>query len=345
MKKVFVSIYDCVPGMRIAEDVFNEYGAVVVAENMILDDRMITVIENLGIEKVRVYDTDGEIIVAGGAELFRAQYNENVDTVKNVIHDISAGRQIDIEEVNKATGTMLSRINENRDIVASINQMRDADEYLYTHSVNVALLSMLIGKWLKYGYYDVRSLVNAGFLHDIGKGKISADIINKPAPLNEEEYEEIKKHPAYGFKIAEKIPDLSDDIRKGILMHHEREDGSGYPFGLVGDKIHRYAKIIAVADVYDAMTSNRCYRDMICPFEVIGHMEVNCFKLLDQRVLNVFLKNIASYYLGDYVKLSTGDIGEIIYINPFNISKPIVRVDDIYIDLAREKQVRILELI
>lgn len=345
MKKVFVSIYDCVPGMRIAEDVFNEYGAVVVAENMILDDRMITVIENLGIEKVRVYDTDGEIIVAGGAELFRAQYNENVDTVKNVIHDISAGRQIDIEEVNKATGTMLSRINENRDIVASINQMRDADEYLYTHSVNVALLSMLIGKWLKYDYYDVRSLVNAGFLHDIGKAKISADIINKPAPLNGEEFEEIKKHPVYGFKIAEKIPDLSDDIRKGILMHHEREDGSGYPFGLVSDQIHHYAKIIAVADVYDAMTSNRCYRDMICPFEVIGHMEVNCFKLLDQRVLNVFLKNIASYYLGDYVKLSTGDIGEIIYINPFNISKPIVRVDDIYIDLAREKQVRILELI
>jgi len=345
MRKVFVHISDCVPGMRIAEDLFNEKGAVIIAKNMILDSRMIDSIKKLGLDRIRVYDDSDETIVVSGTELFKAQYNENIDTVKNVIHDISQGKKIDGEVIMNTTDSMLSRINENWDIVSCINQMRSVDEYLYTHSINVALLAMLIGKWMKYDYYNLKSLVNAAFLHDIGKSKIPSELINKPSSLTDEEYEIIKKHPMYGFTISERIPELNEDTQKGILMHHEREDGSGYPFGLKRDKIHRFAKIIAVADVFDAMTSNKCYRSMICPFEVIEYMEKDCFNTLDQQVLKIFLKNIASYYLGDYVKLSTGDVGEIVYINPFNVSKPIVKVDDIYIDIAREKDVKILELI
>jgi len=93
------------------------------------------------------------------------------------------------------------------------------------------------------------------------------------------------------------------------------------------------------------MTSNRSYRNMICPFEVIERMEKDNFGTLDQRVINVFLKNIASHYMGDFVKLSTGDIGEIVHINPYNVSKPIIKVNDVFIDLASEKQIKILELI
>jgi putative nucleotidyltransferase with HDIG domain len=223
--------------------------------------------------------------------------------------------------------------------------MREADEYTYTHSVNVSLLSMLIGKWLKLDYYSIKSLVSAGLLHDIGKGKISPDILNKPGALTDDEFEEIKKHPAYGYQIAEKIPEVSDDILKAILMHHEREDGSGYPLGLKSEQIHDFAKIVAVADVYDAMTSNRAYRTMICPFDVIESIEKDNFGTLDHRVVSVFLKNIASYYMGDFVKLSNGDIGEIVYINPFNISKPIIRAANSYIDLSNEKKLKILELI
>jgi putative nucleotidyltransferase with HDIG domain len=345
MKKVFVSVNDCKPGMQIAENIYNEYGAVVVAENTVLDNFIIDRIQNLGLIKIKVNDYNDDIIVVSGTELFRAQYNENLNVVKNILHDISTGKQINPEKLNNATDSIVTRINENRDIVSCINQMREADEYTYTHSVNVSLLCMLIGKWLKYDFYTIKSLVSAGLLHDIGKGKVSSEILNKPGPLTKEEFEEMKKHTVYGFKIAETLPGLNDEILKGILMHHEREDGSGYPFALKSDQIHDFGKIIAVADIYDAMTSNRVYHGMECPFDVIEEMEKNSFGTLDHRVVSVFLKNIAAYYMGDFVKLSTGDIGEIVYINPFNVSKPIVKVDEVFLDLAQEKEIRVTELI
>lgn len=345
MKKVFVSVLDCKPDMQIAEDIYNEYGAIVVAENTILDNHIINRIQNLGLVKVKIFEKNEDMIVVSGTELFRAQYEENVNTVKGILHDISTGKQIDSARVTQATNSIISRINENRDIVNCINEMRLTDEYLYNHSVNVSLLSMLIGKWLKYDYKKIKGLVTAGFLHDVGKSRISMDILNKPGPLSKEEYEEIKKHPAHSYKIAETMPDLTEDSLKGILMHHEREDGSGYPFKLKSEQIHEFAKIIAVADIYDAMTSNRVYRSMVCPFDVIESMEKDNFGTLDHQVVSVFLKNIASYYMGDFVKLSSGDIGEIVYINPYNVSKPIVKANNIFIDLSNEKKVKILELI
>lgn len=345
MRKVFVSVNDCRPGMKLAEDIFNEYGAVIITENTILDSYIIGKIISLGLKKIKVYDQTGDMIVVSGAELFRAQYNENVQIVKKVLHDIATGKEINSERVNEAADSIIIRINENRDIVNCINEMRENDEYLYTHCINVSLLAMLIGKWLKYDYTRIRSLVSAGILHDIGKSKISQDILNKPGPLTAEEFSEIKKHSVYGYKIAEAMPGLNDDILKGILMHHEREDGTGYPFGLKSEQIHDFGKIIAVADIYDAMTSNKAYRSKVCPFEVIEHMEKENFGILDHRVVSIFLKNIAAYYIGDFVKLSTGDIGEVIYINPNNISKPIIRIDDVFFDLANEKEMRILELL
>lgn len=345
MNKVLISVYECKPGMRIAEDIYNEYGAVIVVEDTVLNDYIIERIQNLDLVKVRVYEGSNEIVAVNKKELFKAQYDENVNTIKSILNDISSGKRVDSGKINQVTNSALSRINENRDIVDCINEMRAADEYLYTHSINVSLLAMLIGKWLKYDYRNLKALVTSGFLHDIGKIRIASEILNKPTSLNREEYDEIKNHCVYGFKITETIPELSDDIRKGILMHHEREDGSGYPFGLKGDQIHDFSKIIAVADIYDAMTSNRAYKSKTCPFDVIESIEKDNFKTLDQRVVGVFLNNLASYYTGDYVMLNTGSVGEIVYINPFNISKPIIKANNAFIDLSTNKKVKIVELL
>jgi HD-GYP domain-containing protein (c-di-GMP phosphodiesterase class II) len=345
MKKVFVSMQNCKPGMRIAEDIYNEYGAVIVAENTILDEYIIDRIRKLDLVKIKIYEDAGDMITASSSELFNAQYNENMSVVKNILRDISLGKEVDIESVNKVTDSIIARINENRDIVDCINNLRTADKYLYAHSINVSLLVMLIGKWLKYDYKKIKSLVISGFLHDIGKSKISPEILNKPGPLSSEEFEKIKKHPVYGYEIARSIPGLDDDILKGILMHHEREDGSGYPSRLKSGQISNFAKIIAVADIYDAMTSDKAYRGNICPINVMETMEKDYFGVLDHKVVSVFLKNIASYYIGDLVKLSNGSIGEIVYINPYNISKPIVKSNNSYIDLSMEKDIRIIELV
>jgi|BioPla2DNA2_1021312.scaffolds.fasta_scaffold01019_17 HD-GYP domain-containing protein (c-di-GMP phosphodiesterase class II) len=345
MKKVFVSVFDCKPGMKVAEDIFNEYGAIIVAEGTVLDDYMIDRIIQLGFTRIRVYDTTGDIIEASDSELFRAQYNENLNSVKSILHDISKGKEIDRIRVDHATSSMLTRINENRDIVNTISEMRAAGEYLYAHSINVAMLSMLIGKWLKYDYHKLKSLVTAGFLHDIGKIRVPPEILNKPGPLDEDEFEEVKKHCMAGYKLAETFPGMNEDILKGILQHHERQDGSGYPFGLTGDRIHETARIIAVADIYDAMTSNRLYKERVCPFDVFETIEKDYFGKLDHRTANTFLKNIASYYIGELVRLSNGNIGEIVHINPYNIARPIVKSESTYIDLATEKSLKIVEML
>ncbi len=345
MRKVFVSTEECIPGMIMAETIFNDYGAAIVAEETILDRNIIDKIKRLGIIKIKVYDSSNDNIIVNGTELFRAQYNENVDTIKSLLRDIAAGKEVDVKKVNEVSDSIIARINENRDILSCINQMRNADEYTYSHSINVSLICMLIGKWLKFDYYKVKELVQTGLLHDIGKGKVPHEILNKPGTLTTAEYEEIKMHPLYGYRLAEQIPNLNENILNGILMHHEREDGSGYPLNLKGDQIGEYAKIVAVADIYDAMTSNRVYKEKGSPFEVFELMEKDAFGVFDQRVISAFLKNIGTYYIGDFVRISTGDIGEIIYINPNHISQPIIRANNKFIDLSLEKDVKILELI
>jgi len=345
MRKVYVNVDECIPGMQTAEIIYNDYGAVIVSEDAVLDDHIIKKIKNLGINRLRIHDITEEMITSSGTEIFRAQYYENVQSVKSILHDISIGKELDIERINEVSDSIIRRINENRDIISSINDLRLADDYTYAHSINVSLLCMLIGKWMKFDYSKIKALTYAGFLHDIGKAKIPIEIINKPGQLTKNEFELIKNHTIYGYKLAESIPDINEDILCGILMHHERIDGTGYPFGLKNNQINEYARIIAVADVYDAMTSNRVYRGKENPFEVFELMENNSFGTLDNTVVNTFLKNIASYFIGDSIKLSTGDIGEIIHINPRHLSKPIVKVDEIYVDLSVEPNIRIQELI
>ncbi|RCX13818.1 HD-GYP domain-containing protein (c-di-GMP phosphodiesterase class II) [Anaerobacterium chartisolvens] len=270
MKKVFVSLSECMPGMQMAESIYNEYGAVIVAENTILDDHIIKKLDNLGHHSFRVMEQPEDIIVSNDAESFNIQYNENVDEIKNILHEISIGNNINTKSINNMSDSIISRINENRDVVGCINQIRSVDEYTYTHGINVSLLCMLIGKWMKLPPDKLKAVVQAGLLHDIGKTKILPDILSKPSELTEEEYEEIKKHTVHGYRLLESNGSFSKDICMAVLMHHEREDGTGYPVGLKADKIHEFAKIIAVADIYDAMTSDRAYREKESPFMLQG---------------------------------------------------------------------------
>lgn len=345
MQRVFIGIDDCKPGMCMAETIYNEYGAVIVAENTVLDEHLIHKITNLGILRVRVFEKYDNIITADSTEMFKAQYRENIDIIKDVLRDISNGHKIDVERVNYVAESIIVRVNENRDIIQCINQMKNADEYTYTHGVNVSLLCMLIGKWVKIDLSSMKQLVHAGLLHDVGKSRVPLEILNKPADLTREEYEEIKKHAVHGYRIVEDIPDLSEDARKGILMHHERSDGSGYPLGLKHNQINQFAKIIAVADVFDAMTSDRVYREKESPFSVFDLIENNMFGILDTRVVRAFLGNIAAYYIGDRVSLSNGEKGEIVYINPSQVSRPLIKVSDHYIDLSANKDIKIREFV
>jgi len=344
MDKIFLSPDQCKPGMRIAESIFNEFGAVIIYENTTINRSIIQKIKELGIKKIKVY-TEDETFPVEHEEIVRFQYEEDKEAVKEILHDISIGRNINMDKVNQVSESIMEKAEEKLDIINCINQMKSMDDYTHTHSVNVSILCMLIAQWLKFDSRKIRLVVQAGLLHDVGKVMLPPEILQKRGELTREEYEEAKKHVIYGYKIAQDIPGISSDVLNGILMHHEREDGSGYPLGAKSDQIHEFAKIIAVADIYDAMTSERVYKKRKSPFEVFELFQNQSFDTLDPRIRMTFLKNIANYYVGEKVKLSSGDEGEIVYINPMNISRPIVKSGEKYIDLSMTKGIMVEELL
>ncbi len=343
VKKLFISPQDLLPGMKIGETILNDYGAIIISEGTILDDHLVNKLLKLGLLRLKIIVDDNIVVEKPG--MFVQSYNESISEYKDIISDIGNGEGLNTLKVNSLVNSVLQRVDEKRDIVSCLNQIKNADEYTYTHSVNVSLISMLIGKWMKFDSEKIKLLVQGGVLHDIGKTKVPQEILNKPGKLTKDEFDEMKKHTVYGYRILEKVPTVSKEVLSIVLMHHEKEDGTGYPTGMKGDKINILAKIVAVADIYDAMTSNRVYREKESPFEVFQLLEDNSIGTLNTMVVSTFLSNIAAYYIGDKVRLNTGEIAEIVHINPRCVSKPILKVGDKYIDMLVTKDIKIKDII
>ncbi len=221
--------------------------------------------------------------------------------------------------------------------------LRSNDDVIYAHCLNVAMVSRAIGKWLKFSREDLDILTLAGLLHDIGKMLVPMDILTKTGKLTDDEFTKIRQHPTDGYKILKKIPGLDPRILYAALQHHERFDGSGYPRHLPGDEIDDFAAIIAIADVYDAMTAIRAYRAPKCAFEVIEDFEKDGLQKYNPKYILTFLKHIATYYQNSKVILSDGEKVDIIYINSSSLSRPIVRyADGRIVDLSHERSLKIV---
>lgn len=334
---------DCEPGMILASDIINDYGAVILYQHSRLDEFSIDRLTKLGINFVKVYK-DYEL-KEKKQNIIDAQYNNSLQEFKQMVWDISCGRGIDMDALAEITSSMISNFDSINDLIVCLSKVRSVSEYTYTHSLNVSMLCSLLGTWLNLDEANIKELTYCGLLHDIGKSKVPAEILNKPDPLTDKEFEEIKKHPVIGYKILENNKDISSDIAFGVLMHHEREDGSGYPLNLKSNQIHFYAKVVAVADIYDAMTSDRVYKKRQTPFDVLELYESEYLTKCDGEVMLTFLKRIGSYYIGNKVKLNNGESGEIIYVDPNRISKPLVKADNKILDLSKNTELKIVEML
>ncbi len=215
-----------------------------------------------------------------------------------------------------------------------LHNLRSSDDSVYSHSLNVAMISRILGKWLKWSSSDMDSLVIAGLLHDIGKITIPPEILNKEGKLTDEEFEQIRWHPRAGYDL---IKDLKIDsrIKKAALQHHERCDGSGYPMKVDEIMLDDFAMVVAIADVYDAMTAARKYRAPLCPFQVIREFERDGYHKYKTEFLLTFLRRIATTYQNNRVILSDGQAAKIILLNQNSLSEPLVQLNDgSCIDLA-----------
>lgn len=240
---------------------------------------------------------------------------------------LSDGGTVNKEDLLSKTISLVSPKQTTLDVFDMLHNMRQVNDSTYAHSLNVAIISRIIGKWLHFSNEELDTLTLAGLLHDIGKTKIPDEVLNKDGKLTDEEFQMIRNHPKYGYDILKSQP-LNSHIKKAALMHHERCDGSGYPMGLTMEEIDDYALIIAIADVYDAMTAARSYRAPLCPFEVIAEFEKDGLQKYKPKYILTFLENIANAYQNNRVMLSDGTSARIVLLNHRRLSKPLVQLDD-----------------
>ena len=230
------------------------------------------------------------------------------------------------------------------DLINEVVKEQKVEDYLFNHSVNVAIIGNLIGKWLDLGKEDIKILTLGGLVHDIGKLKIDKKILDKPEKLTEEEFEEVKKHPSYSHKILTEMGYNEEKLLRAVTLHHEREDGTGYPLGIKSKNIPIHSKIIAIADIFDAMTSNRVYDKKMNIFKVMEKFQKETFGKLDYKMVTLFIKKFLEFYIGSEVTLNTGDKAKILNFNSFEITKPILMTGEgKIIDTSRVRTVEIVD--
>lgn len=344
-KKINIVIEAAENGMVVAEDIYNRMGAVVVGINAILDKNIIERLKRLGISEIKVFEKNGDPEAADTDKIFLDKYMKNVVLIRDIMLDVQEGKPIDERKVDLVTDSILEKDIQYKDIIREIYDGASASKYEYTHCVNVSMLSMLIGKCMGVDGKRLELLVKTALMHDIGKCKISESILGKRSVLTPEELVEVRKHPWYGSELLRSINWFVGEAYEGVVKHHEREDGSGYPRGLKGESIGEFAKIIAVADVFDAMTSDKAYKNKSNPFDVFEYMEGEAKEKMNPRVVSAFIQNAAECYIGDMFFLDNGDQCEIIHINPKAVSKPIVRIQDMYVDLSKDQTYKIQKIV
>lgn len=258
---------------------------------------------------------------------------EAVRTVKSLMEDIRIGKQIEMEKVDHVVGGMVDSILRNKDALLSLSRIKKVDDYTFVHSVSVGALIISFAKHLGFDYQLMKDAGVGGLLHDIGKTMVPADILTKKDGLTDDEFAEIKKHVEYSRSILYGTDGIAESSILVAAHHHERLDGSGYPEGLGRGRISEIGQMAAIVDVYDAMTSKRCYQRKFQPTEVLKKLfEWDYF--YNREMVQQFIRFIGIYPVGSLVRLESGMLGVVLDHDGRNLLYPVVRI--IY-DTKKEK--------
>ncbi len=214
----------------------------------------------------------------------------------------------------------------------------------FAHGLNVALICKIMARWFNLNEKDTDTLVLSGFLYDVGKFLLPQDIIWKPDKLSKLEFDLIKTHAFHGYYLLKKSFGIDEHILNAVLQHHERADGSGYPQGLKSDETDPFAKMVAIADVYEAMTAPRTYREPMCPYKAIQIIEDESLQKYDTYYITTFLQHIVDELIGNRVRLSNSMEGEVIMNNRNDLSRPVVKCGDQIIDLSQNRSISIIAI-
>ena len=319
--------------MVIGRTIWNEAGLPLLQKEAVITEAIIQRLKTLNIMYVYIEDSISNNI-AVEETVSPVVRHKAVSYIRSSFEKVkeAKGKQASFlldqnsKKIISIVDELLNVISNNKELLMILSDAYIYDEYLYHHSFQVTMYSIAIAKELGYSYEDQRLIGIGALLHDVGKLVIPQDIINKPGELTEEEFEEIKLHTKYGFDILRNLHSVSLFVAHCAYQHHERLDGSGYPRGIKGKEIHPYAKIIGVADVFDAITSNRVYRAKKHPSEALAIIEASSGMGFDKTVVEAFKRVVTKYPNGTVLQLSDMRRGVVARQNPNNPTRPFVRI-------------------
>ncbi|MDC0335797.1 HD-GYP domain-containing protein [Pseudodesulfovibrio sp.] len=253
-------------------------------------------------------------------------YGEALGYAHQFIDDVKNGKPFDFNDATPLVGNFIDSVFRNDSAAAAICKLRTFDEYTYTHCINVSILAVILGKKLGLSRENLKLLGMAGMFHDVGKTVIPDGILNKPGKLSDDEMNVMRTHPIRGYQILKEQPNIPEEVLRGALEHHEKYDGSGYPRGLKGNKISNVARLLAVVDVYDALTSKRVYKDPMPPGKVLSLMYKWRVTDFHPNIVEQFIKSLGVYPVGSFVRLSTEEHGVVVDHSPEDPLNPSVRI-------------------
>lgn len=329
VKRRYISTRLLSPGMIIDQSLIDRTGRILIARKTPLEAFHIDALQKMNITGVYIREGEEEPEeinieitpeTAAVIEKNRIEDRAKVKLSESVKKRVSEGIQYLYSNTssdsftsaaNNIADDLMKAITENDALALDIGALKISDEYTFKHSVDVATISMIIAKKSKLSNTDISKIGVAGLLHDVGKSQVPNEILNKAGRLTEDEFEIMKKHSLFGYNILKEKPDISADILMGVLQHHEKLNGRGYPMGIKAEQISPYAKIISIADIYDALVTERPYKKAFSQRDAI-EMIMAMTEDLDVNAMKSFLNSVILYPVDCIVKLSNGEPAKVV---------------------------------
>jgi len=339
-------IWELHPGMTVANDVFLDDGRILMVKGTVLTERRIKRLGFWDVPSVDIFLPEEIRKETNNTATLTVRHSTLLESLSNAFDNVRIFHNLPLKELGDLAQNTMDIINNDVGVIGQLNLLRKVDDYTFRHCLNVGIVAGVLGKWLGLDAPHLQEIILTGFLHDIGKTQIPLELLNKPDKLTAEEWVIMKQHPALGLKLIDSNTPVSRSVAMGIVQHHERADGTGYPLGLKGNQIATSARIIAICDVYDAMTSDRIYQTAQTPFAVIEEITSGMFDKLDPKLTHLFTDKAKESFIGSTVQLSDGCLAKVIAVNKTSASKPIVQVSQgIFINLMQRLDLKIVDLI
>lgn len=321
----YITIDNLTKDMICANPIYDKNNVLLIRGNKKLDERHIKRLKNNKLKGIYIYDN----------KLIESY--KNIKSEEDRIKMLNKSELLNLDAVLYLSNEIVNNMQSINEIQIELDSLSNFDKITYIHSVNVALTSVVIGIALGYNNVQLNELCIAALLHDIGKLVVGENIICKSGLLDKNERNIIEQHTIYGKMMLDAFPQINYKIKDAILEHHENEDGTGYPFGKKGYEINEYAKIIHVADVYDAVLSKRPYKNECSYTESLEYILGNSGKMFNSEIVNILINYIIPYPIGTKIILSNGQAAIVLNYNRHLPLRPKIILGNEIIDLSKEK--------